>query len=556
MTGAGRIGWFLAGLLAASMAAALIEAGAAHAQSRFDSAQSSSQRDTTFRRPSPTASERDGSGDYVVQGRRNATQSADIDDPAATADAPTTDEAATDDIRTPTDAVAEDGDLRDPVEDLIPKDGIIDDSDATPVEDGSDLAIEARPEEDAAVFNDPPAGHDPLLFQIEDIDPIVTDRRPRELARVEPYDPVGIRIGTFILFPETEIAGTYTTNGTSTASGDSDRVADISSSTRLVSNWSQHALEFKATSLYSFHDEYPSEDARDWGLEARGRLDLTRRANLQGTAAHDVSGESRTGIDANRTTRERATIETDRLALTYNQRFNRLSVQLRGSVTDTSYDEPASSTTSANRDVTSYQQAVRTTWEFKPTLSGFTEVALVQADRDPNTGAPNRSSTGERYRIGIDLGSQGKLFRGEASIGYGTHRSDDPALQSVGAFLADANLSWRPSEITSFILSGSTSIDDSVTSDANAVITRTLGLEARHALRRYVVASAGITLTDYDYDGIDDSQRLITTFLGAEYFASPEVVLFGRYQHVRSDSNGTADDYDEDSVRMGLKLRK
>jgi len=64
----------------------------------------------------------------------------------------------------------------------------------------SPTVVDTRPREDIDVFENPPAGFDPLLFQIEDLDPIRSNRATTRLFRLEPYDPVGIQVGSFVLF--------------------------------------------------------------------------------------------------------------------------------------------------------------------------------------------------------------------------------------------------------------------------------------------------------------------------------------------------------------------
>jgi hypothetical protein len=181
----------------------------------------------------------------------------------------------------------QDGDASSPAEPGAQQDGDISISEPPVPEDGGDPTIDAREPEEAAVFEDPPAGYDPLLFVIEDIDPIVTDRRPARLFRIEPYDPFGIRIGSFILFPEAEVGGLATNNVEGTAGGHSDVGAEVATRTRLVSHWSRHAVELRAVTLSSFYDDHPSEDDWDWTVEGRGRLDVTWRTNLQGLVPRD-----------------------------------------------------------------------------------------------------------------------------------------------------------------------------------------------------------------------------------------------------------------------------
>jgi hypothetical protein len=68
-----------------------------------------------------------------------------------------------------------------------------------------------RLKSDIDAFEKPAAGYDELAFQIDDINPLL-DRRPARLARFEPYDPLGIKRGTWIIFPEIEFGVGATSN--------------------------------------------------------------------------------------------------------------------------------------------------------------------------------------------------------------------------------------------------------------------------------------------------------------------------------------------------------
>lgn len=434
-------------------------------------------------------------------------------------------------------------------------DGAIDLAEPQAPEDGADPTRDTRPPEDLDPFTNPPAGYDPLLFQVEDIDPATTDRRPARLARFEPYDPIGIRVGSFVFFPEVEIGGLWTDNVLSSPDARSDIAAEIKSTARLVSNWSVHALELKGTNLSSFYDDFPSEDDRAWGVEARGRIDISKRTNLQAIAGHDVSQEDRSAIDASQVG-DRAEVTVDRAELAFNHRFNRLSLQLRGSVSDAAYSE-TNGASNADRDTLETTQAARVAWEFKPTLAVFVEEELNQRDKraPPADGIP-RDSEGTRTRVGLDFGSTGAVLRGTISVGYGEQTPDDSRLSSVDAFLFDANLAWRPTEITSFLLTAQSDIYETVTFDSGGVVAHTVGLEARHALRRFLIASAGVVYTHYTYDSTPFEEDQWLSFAGLEYYASPELVLFTRYQHLDFASNDADGDYTSDEIRAGVRIRR
>jgi hypothetical protein len=455
--------------------------------------------------------------------------------------------------------IPQDGDSAGPTEPDAQQDGNISTGEPQVPEDGGDPTVDARPPEEAALFEDPPAGYDPLLFVIEDIDPIVTDRRPARLFRIEPYDPIGIRIGSFILFPEAEVAGVATNNVEGTAGGHSDVGGEVATRTRLVSNWSRHAVELRAVTFSSFYDDHPSEDDRDWTVEGRGRLDITHRTNLQGLISRDFGQESRSAIDGV-LTGERPNVTTDVAALALNHRFNRLALQLRGSLTDVEFSSTVSGgiiSTNADRNSLTREGALRLSYELKPTFALYVEGGGNRRTYDaPPSDGILRNSDGERYRLGIDFGGTGQILRGEASIGYGRQTPDDDRLAAVDAFLLDSNLAWRVTELTSLLFLAQTEIYDTTTTGSAGVVSHQIGVEARHAFRTYFVATAGLTYTDNDYDVSPIEESTLTTIVGAEYFANRDIILFGRYQHDAFDSNQPASDYHEDSVRLGLRVRK
>lgn len=457
----------------------------------------------------------------------------------------------------------QDGDLAFPAEPQPVVDGLVNTTDLPPeTDDGRERPLkpgEVDPNGDPFIDN-PPAGYDPLLFQIEDLDPLRTDRRPERLAKFEPYDPVGIKLGSFVYFPVMEVSGVATSNVLRSPKPSDDVYAEINSVSRLVSNWDTHALELRSTGLYNFHNDFPSEDDRAWSLEARGRLDVTRRSNIEAIVSHDVRQEGRGAIDAT-TSGERPDVTTDQVGVTGNQRFNRLSLQLRGTHTGIDYSNTGSGATFVNnddRDASNNREAIRAKWEFKPTLSAFAEIEGDQRSFDAPAVSDGfrRDSTGERYRLGVDFGSTGKILRGEVSLGWGEQRPDDRHLEATGTMLFDANLAWRVSEMTSLLLTAQTDIYDTTSANSAGVTQHTAGLEVRHSFLPYIIGTAGVTVSARDYTSDPISETETRTTLGAEYYFNREVILFGRYQHIAFDSNQPAADYDADDVRLGVRVRR
>lgn len=426
--------------------------------------------------------------------------------------------------------------------------------------DGTDPSVTVRNPDGIASLDNPQSGFDPLLFQIEDLNPIVDNRTTRRLFRQEPYDPVGIRVGSFVLFPELVLGGSYYSNVFHAPAARSDIALDVQPSARLVSNWSRHALEFTALGTFSYYDQFTTENAEDYLLESRGRLDITRRANVQALVSRQQVLEDRSALDAS-SVGTRAEVRLDRAEAAYNQRFNRLSLQLRGSISDYSYgptEDAGVITDNRDRDYTAYEQAGRATWDFKPSFSPFVEVAFNQRSygEAAQTDLINRTSNGQRYRFGISFGNTGQILRGEVSLGYGIQTPEDARLHSVDGLIVDANATWRVTELTSILFNASSDVSETTTAGVGGAFYRSASVEVRHQLRRYLIASAGLSYSNQNsQDGIINDNQLRET-LGIEYFADRDTVLFGRYAHVNFDGVGVPNDYVGDEVHLGVRLRR
>ncbi|MFM9943411.1 MAG: outer membrane beta-barrel protein [Hyphomicrobiaceae bacterium] len=447
---------------------------------------------------------------------------------------------------------------------MAPVDGVIDAPQPEQPVDGVDPSVvDTRTQEELGPFEVPPGEptpDDPFATPIE-IEPIL-DRRPARLARFEPFDPVGIRRGGFIIFPEAELSVAALDNLFRSSSNTRRDVAlDVRPQVRMVSNWRQHAVEFRASGLSTFHNQFPSEDNRGGSLEARGRIDISRRTNIEAITGYERSQEARGSINAASRLGDRADVDTRKAGLTFNHRFNRLSIQLRGTVTDVDYSGTTSETgvfaTNSERDVRTTEVAMRTQWDFKPTFGVFGETAFNWRDYGgvPSDGV-TRESQGERVRVGVTFGNTSNRLRGEVSVGHGHQQFQDSRLPEIRGIIVDANLAWRVSGLTSILLTARTDVGESTQAGSGGALSRTAGLEVRHAFQRRLIGTAGLKQTVQDYEGVELTERELTALLGLEYYVNREVTLFSRYQHIAFDSTLAGRDYQTDEVRVGVRVRR
>jgi hypothetical protein len=459
-----------------------------------------------------------------------------------------------------------DGDPQGPPVAPWPVDGVLTETEpAAPVDGVDPNVVDTRTAEEIEPFQIPPAPDEQTEFRFPSIEPEpARDRRPARLFRIEPYEATGIGLGTFVVYPEAEIGGLgYSNLFRSTVDPRTDIALETRPAIRAVSRWSVHALELAARGRASFHADFPSEDDREWSAEARGRLDVTRRTNIEAQASHEFTQEQRGGANFRTSSAGgRPEIAVDRAGVTFNHRFNRLSLQLRGTLTQRDVspvtDADGNRISNDDRDSTRHEGALRASWEFKPELSIFGEVALnEQAYRAPTTSdGLERDSTGERWRLGAAFGSTSRSVRGEASIGTARQKFDNGRLPTLNGVIVDANVAWRLSGLTALLVSATSEVGESTVAGSGAALTRSAGLELRHAFRHHLIGTAGVRYTRSDYAGVSLVEDDITTSAALEYFMSREVMLFARYQHVDFESTNIASNYNADEVRIGVRVRR
>lgn len=410
---------------------------------------------------------------------------------------------------------------------------------------------------DIVAFSGVDAGYDPLLLQAQEINPVFNDQLERSFG-YDPFAPLGTRIGSFTLFAGLDADVDYNSNLFASPVALGDTALELRPAARLASNWSAHALEVRASGDLSYHNKYPSEDDRAYLVEGLGRLDVTRFTDLQALIAHETAQESRSAINASSIgTRPNIFVDRGRAAL--NHRFNRLTLQLRGAVIDTSYGNnifEGYGQSNADRNYTLFEEAFRPKWEFSPSFFVFADVALNQRNYSipAFTDGLIRTSTGERYRAGVSFGN-GAFLRGDVSLGYGSQTPDNPLLPPIDGLLLDANLTYRLSALTTVLLTAATDVAETTTAGSGGVLERQYATEVRHSFTTRFVGSVGFSGYTRDFVGADINESQVTAATGLEYYLSREMVLFARYVHTAFYTTSPNGNYTAEEAQFGVRLR-
>jgi hypothetical protein len=442
--------------------------------------------------------------------------------------------------------------------------------DQTPLA-GGDYGIASRPESSAATIA-PTILSDPLGAAPRGFRPV---RLPsRRASADDPYAPLGVEAGPFVLRPTLEAAGGYDDNpDRSPEGGKGSKFLRLHGEIDGRTDWSRHEIGIRASGQIRKYTDLPSSGLEpEVSAAATGRLDVTERTQINSelraslAASRPGDPETPTSIKGDEITRSVGA------TLGVAQRFNRLSLRLDGLVDRYTVDDAklrsGETLDNSDRAYNAYEARLRAAYELSPRLEPFAEAAMITRDYDKkfsNTAInDDNEPVPDRRRLGSDgwslrTGARFELSRlvtGEAAVGYGRQTPKDNGLKPVEGLLVDGELAWAPSALTTVRLSAKSALQETTLQGAGGVLSRNLGLSVEHFLRRNWSVTGRASFDRADYKGTARVDDAFTLGLETEYRLTRSLALTGSIEKLWLDSSIPDDDYDATIVEVGLRLRR
>ena len=395
-------------------------------------------------------------------------------------------------------------------------------------------------------------------------DPVLADTAaaPRPVLRRsledDPYAPLGIRLGGLTLFPMIGEAVGYDSNPNRTSSRRSSFVSQTEGELRLQSDWSRHEL---TGSLRGAYNEYPSVTAasRPEGAGKIGlRLDVLRdtQVNLEGHYLIDTQRPD--SPDLNATVRTRPLVFSEGGSIGITQRFNRLVASLQGTIDRTDFENARATNglliDQSDRNLTQYGVRARLGYELTPGVIPFVEgLANTRVyDRRLDNAGYARGSDGIGARLGTTF-ELSRLVTGEIAAGFISRDYEDRRLRTLTSPLVDASLAWAVTPLTTVKATVGAGVDETTVLNANGVRTTRGLLEVTHALRRNLLVTAGLTVSDYEYSGVAIHERGYGARAQAEYKLNRQIAVRATYNYERLDSNLAGSSYTANVFLLGMR---
>ncbi|MFN0220013.1 MAG: outer membrane beta-barrel protein [Hyphomicrobium sp.] len=366
---------------------------------------------------------------------------------------------------------------------------------------------------------------------------------------------IGVKMGSFIIFPQASTSVHFDDNVFNAPSKQSDVVTSLDAQLGLVSNWSRHGLELHAGGGTNFHSDFSSEDTSYGNVGGSALIDVYHDLWIRFSGNYAPGFEQRGSGDSFQNLAKPIDTETYGGSVVVHKQFNRVWIEGDVSAVRNEFDDASliggGSLDQSFRSGTTYNFTARSGYEFSPKTSIFLEGGYdrrefgdVVFDSDGHHG-----SVGLRYEFT-------RLLDAEVAVGY-QNSSTQSSLDDIDTWTYRANLSWSVTPLMTIALVGTRGLTSpsKIAADSNRILSD-LGLRWNYAVKRDLTVSAGIGFSTVDYVDTSRDEETIYLTTGLSYQFRPWLSLYASYLYETLDSNSTPDvDYDKNVASLGVSAR-
>lgn len=394
----------------------------------------------------------------------------------------------------------------------------------------------------------------------EEDEPARPRARTADALDASSYDPLGIRLGSFILLPSIELRGGYTSNAAGASTGGPSGLITAVPDLIVRSDWSQHELGFKFHGTYDYFTDTSVAPNPTVNAEANARIDLPRDWALRLRAGYDYETQSLSSIDYPAGVDNPPGINTYTAGATLDGRLGRTVLQLRSNIATSDYEDGKAGDVTipqGDRDNTLVSAATRIGYEVTPAFTPFVEAEVSDRSfrQKIDSNGFNRASQGVTLRGGIAY-SADPVLKGELAIGWHHERYDDNAFQPLNAMTIDGSILWAPTPLTNFTLRAATYVDPTTDPNSSGSIVYDVGLKAQHALRRNLTLDADLGYQYQSYEGINAADVTYEAGFGVTWKINRAAWVVGRFSQEYYKSAQPGGDYPTTTVTVGLRLQR
>lgn len=377
----------------------------------------------------------------------------------------------------------------------------------------------------------------------------------------DPFAPVGISMGTFILRPSVEEGITASSNADASPGGKSGVLSETTLRLNATSDWALNSATIDAYG--TFRKSLSGQDIHDLRGRIDGALNLDLDNDWRATATlgYEAAPESASSPVVIQNTTSRPLHQAIDGSLGIEKDVGKVRLGLTGAVERDIYGDAdlqgGGTLSQKDRNATLYTAKLRGGYEISPALTPFveTEVGRRVYDEKADASGYERSAN----RLGVRAGTEidlGEKLNGEVSAGWIREALDDDRLPSVSGASVDANLKWSPERGTTVGLNGTTTVEGTTTPGESGSILYSGRLSVDRQIRADLTANATLGADWRDYSGSEGHDQILSAEAGLTWWLNRYAGITTRARYEKQTSNLAGRDYDATSVFLGLKVQR
>jgi hypothetical protein len=384
----------------------------------------------------------------------------------------------------------------------------------------------------------------------------------RERPRPE-FDALGIRAGSFLVYPKVEAAVAYEDNIFALENLEvEDTIYSFAPSVTATSQWSRHQLDaFARANIYRYAD-FNGQNAETYSLGASGRLDVVRGTALRGGISHDYLVEPRSSASSPQNAADPVKYEQSTFDFGGSHEFNRLRLSADVEYRDTQFEDTVSflgvPIDESYRDNKTWDLTARADYALSPALSVYGFAGFNNWDyAAPTTpGDVSRDSDGYRAGLGADFDIS-RLVRGQFQLGYMEHSFDDPRVGDIDGLSMLGKVEYFPTELVTLTFNAERSVQSTGVIGAGGTVRTSVGAKADYEFLRNLILSAGVNRLVDDYQGFDREDTVWSGLIGAYYLVNRRVGVNLIYNHYSQESDGlqAGTDFAVNRIQLGVVVQ-
>jgi hypothetical protein len=382
------------------------------------------------------------------------------------------------------------------------------------------------------------------------------------LARARPaYDPLGIKVGGFELFPTLQTQTGYDDN---IYNIDKGRIADgfvrISPRVEARSNWSRNYLALSTGGQFERYFSRSGENNDQYDVQANGRYDASNDVAISANGLYARRVEPRGTLGDIIVSGDRIRYDVGTAGLTATGAFGRLQLTLGGTYSNFNYLPTrvnGVSVSQDNRDRDEVTALLRGEYVISPGVRTFVSGSFNNERYSKSVFGADQTSKGFSGLGGVVFGVN-EFISGEIGIGYLKEYYRQKGLPDIGGFTYNARAIWNPTPLLTVTASAARTIEQSPFINQSGVLQDSVGANIDYELLRNLILSLNGQFVSNDYQDLSRKDRLWFAEARARYLVNRWIEaglsISHRFQTTSSIVLGRK--YAGSSILLGITLKR